>query len=825
MANVSPHRFVQPPLMNVLWFEFMLSLHRLGRRRVQNGLMLLTFAVSIALALLSWSLFHTMFLSRPAFDPTGELCIATFAGSSPTSGVHATESEFRAMQAGQTVFSDFAEIAFYSSEFITTNNGTERVLAAYVSSSALRLVGARPLLGRLFTAAEDKHGAPRVIIISHRLWQTRFDADPAIIGKAISTGGQTVTVVGVMPADFRFPNDQEVWFPTGQAYRYDWYAFRDGLARLKPGVTPERAARDLQVILDGLGPETPANKRGYRAAVIPFRDYYLEPQLRVSALILFSLSLLFVIVSCVNAANLMLIDFLGRRPETAATLALGIPRTAALRGLCFQIVLIAAASALLGLGVLLVLAPVIHHSLTLMNAPYWLEFSFGPHHVWMAVALAVASAAMTLILPAAYLLWMDPERMIREHAHANRGSGHALWRRLLLVAQIALLTVLGVCAGLLVRSSAQVSEEGWGYEARRVFIASISTLSAGQAKNGDWVIQDRVAVYNKILDEVMRLPGMEGAAFMSPPMGYSGPPNCTYALDPDAITQNHPLGEAKSAFTTDGLFAALGVPFVAGTTFPKTRPSKGISYAVITASLAQRLWPGQSALQRTLYLRIKSNRPDEPLQHLVICGVLRNFQASGPMAQNNDGIYVMMDEDNAPGTAYFMASGKTLPTAEAIREAVHRIDPRMALYFSSTLGQQIDLTLGSVHLTTRLTLLYAIAAVLLCAIGVYSLTVSQVLQSSREFGIRMALGGEPILLWRNFTRGHLFTALLGVLIGWLAATQVARILKALLYGVDAHNPAIYAGVAGAILLVAILACIPSLFRLKRINPADCLRSL
>ena len=159
--------------MNVLWFEFMLSLRRLARRKVQNGLMLLTFAVSLTLALLSWSLFHTIFLSQPEFDPKGEYLILTYAGSLVGNSNQATKEEIEAFETQQTVFGDFAPVTFYDSIYTLTPQGAERVLGASPSARALRITGARPLLGRLFTPDEDKYGLGRKVLLSEKMWTRR----------------------------------------------------------------------------------------------------------------------------------------------------------------------------------------------------------------------------------------------------------------------------------------------------------------------------------------------------------------------------------------------------------------------------------------------------------------------------------------------------------------------------------------------------------------------------------------------------------------------------------------------------------------------------
>ena len=297
-------------------------------------------------------------------------------------------------------------------------------------------------------------------------------------------------------------------------------------------------------------------------------------------------------------------------------------------------------------------------------------------------------------------------------------------------------------------------------------------------------------------------------------------------MDPAAFAQHAKLGEEFETEVSEDFFATMEVPFTAGETFAPEAPAETISPVILTESLAQKLWPGQSALQRTFYARFKWMKDEEPPLQMRVRGVVRDFQACGPTAKTNDSIFFPLVEKYASSQAFlFVRDRAGVPAFRSLNEAVHKADPRLSLYFPSTVKGQIDLTLSSMKMTADLTTVFAAAAVLLCAVGVYSLTVAQVLQSSREFGIRMALGAEPSQLWRHFTRGHLLTALIGVVLGLAGASQVARVLGSLLYGVDPHGAVTYAGVALTIWLVAALACIPSLFRLKRINPADCLRSL
>ena len=810
--------------MNVLWFEFMLSLRRLGRRKTQNGLMLLTFALSVTLSLLSWSLFQTVHLSQPDFDPKGEYYVMTYAGSFAMGfRQHSSHEEIEAYKAAATLFSEYHEIGFYNSVFIRTPGGEERFMAAFPSSGALQVVGAKPMLGRLFTPADDKRGAPAVALLSERLWENNFGSDPGIVGRATTMSGDPVTIVGVMPRSFRFPNDQDLWLSYGSVGNSPKNPSRDALVKLNPGITPERAARDLKIILDRLGPTSPANVYKLIPALMPLRDFYLLPQVKVSALILFALSILFVLVSCANAANLMLIDFLGRRSEVAAGLALGIPRRAAIRSVCWQVGLIALAAAMISIAILPVAGPLLYDRVKFLNAPFWLVFHFQRQYAGMALLLAALSAAVTVIAPICYLLWVNPDQVIREHATSSRGTGRALWRRLLLTAQIGLLTVLGVTAGLLVRSSYNVGQSRWGYPAERIFMGKLVNTTAYPKEEYS---RRNFRLLRQVLQQIKARPESIAAAYADDPPGYSNGPYCKYALDPAAFSQHAELGEAFDPAVSEDFFATLDVPFTAGESFVPEAPAEIIAPVILTESLAHKLWPGQSALQRGFYVRFRWMKEEEPPVQVVVRGVVRDFQANGPTAKTNDSIFFPMVEKYAYSQAFLLVRDRSgVPAFTALNKAVHQVDPRLSLYFPSTLKGQIDLTLSSMRMTADLTSVFAAAAVLLCAVGVYSLTVAQVLQSSREFGIRMALGAEPTQLWRHFTQGHLLAALIGVAVGLAAATQVARVLGSLLYGVDPHGGATYAGVALTILIVAALACIPSLFRLKRINPADCLRSL
>ncbi len=815
--------------MKILWFEFQLSLRRLLRRRTKTLIMLVTFSVSVSLSLLSWSLYHKMFLSNPDYDPQGEYLYLTHYGSHAAGHDHSKHDEMTAYKEGQQVFDEFAEFSPYISIEILGDEGAERLLGAFPSSRALQIMQAKPLIGRLFTADDDIVGAPAVVLLSESTWERRYNRDPAIIGQQINLAKTNAIVVGVLPKEFMYPNKQDIWISYG--YCSDSYVKYQPLSiamvRLKPGITKEIAEQQLKVIQNQMPPDSDARESDLNPELKTYRDLYIVEDTKVRAKVLFALSLLFVLVSCANAANLLLIEFLGSRAETASSISLGIPRYAIMRTLAIQVAIIAIVSALISIVALQSLGPLLYGFLQMISAPFWLKYDFAWHEVVMAFALAGVSGFIALLAPTVYTWRMDSEELIRDHGSANRGSGRSLWRRLLLIGQLAMLAVLGICAGLLLQSNQNVGKSQWGYDADKVFTGKISTQSMKFPYSEPERSSGRLAVHRKILDEFRALPATAYAAALHHSPGYSMNPDVRYSLKP-SFQFDDGQGEAFSIRATEEFFEVLDVSYVAGEIYPAEETEGSPNYCVINESLAQKIWPHQDPLNQTLYVRWKWMKPEMAPLTFIIHGVVRDYQASGPTAKTNDSIVAPLSpRTDVAGSAHFLVRNKdgSIPKTAELAKAAHRVDPRISLYFPSTIGGQISITLSSVRVTTFLTGMFAAASVLLCAIGVYSLTITQVLQSSREFGIRMALGAEPVKLWWRFSRGHLLNTLIGVAIGIVGAVQLMKVFASLLYGVDPYGPTTYILVALFILVIAALACLPSLARLKKISPADCLRSL
>ena len=809
--------------MRLLFFEFSLTLRRLLRRPGQAALLFGTFSVSIGLALVSWAVFHTVILRQPSFDPHGRLwAIRQSPVSDASVRVRASHDEYLAWRDAQTSFEVLGAAVLHRAVFLGAKEGapTERVLGANLGSTLLSTLEARPVLGRLFLAEDDRPGCPPTVLLSDSLWARSFRRDPDVIGKTLWVDGRSATVIGVMPPDFQFPNQQDLWLALGfhPSFPSPTAPVLDLVGRLRPGRSAADAKDELARISMQRTAAVPNARAGLTPVVEPFRYVYIRSQLRLSAVVLLVLSLVFVGVSCVNSAHLVLIDFVARAVEHATSAAIGIPRAAAVRAVFLQLLVVTLAGAVLGVLALVWLAPEVYAAFRLWDAPYWLTFEAELHHFVIAAGLAVLAAVIAAAGPAYQLARNHPERLLTASSTRMVSRAQHLTSRLLMLLQVALLTVLTVFAGLLLRSSLRLNHLSWGFDPEPVF-----NVRTGMRPSEFPNVSERREVYERVLTALRQVPGVRATALAHQLPGYENRPGSFYGKSASDLDEGRSPGRAIHLIVSDEFFATLDIPFVQGGTLAR-RPGGAVDEAVITRSLAGRLWPGEEAIGRTLYLREGYNERS-PRRALTVCGVVADIRTGGPLLREHDAVFTSIARETQ--LFYFLLvrgdAGK-LPVESALQAAVAVTEPRLPLYFGAAFARQLEVGTRVVHLTTRLALILAVIAAALCGVGVYSLTVSQVLQRTRDFGIRLAVGVDPATLWRGFAAGNLATLATGALLGLVVAAIASPSVTALLTEVTPWDPWAFIGGTGLIAGVSAIACIPSWRRLQRLDPAECLRT-
>jgi putative ABC transport system permease protein len=726
-----------------------------------------------------------------------------------------------------------ADLGIYRSEAATlTGAGTpERLQSAEVTGSIFQVLRVRPALGRMIQEADEKPGAEKVAVLSDGLWRRRFGGDPGILGKTLRADGVERRIVGVMPRDFAFPaTDTAAWLPLTidpAHYRIGDFSYH-GLGRLRPGVSSERAARELSALVwripevygdQGLPREMIQSAR-FSVHVTPLRDTIVGDVESLLWILLGSVACI-LLIACANVANLFLVRAEGRSREMAVRTALG-----ASRGDIARLFLVESlALSLLGgvLGLVLTAAGVrLLVDLRPPGIPRLSEIGVDGRVLLFTLLLSGfaglfcgAVAALRYGSPAAAPTLGDGGR------GGTAGRGRLRARNVLVAVQVALALMLLIGSGLMLRSFWQLRGVDPGFDPRGVLTLRLDLPTADY--------RDAPAVYrftDQLLERVRALPGVAGVASVdSLPLG--GSDNSTgYTFEDFPRPPGQVLSMISDGFVSPGYFQALGIPVIAGRAFTRQDVDPGAKPVLISHALAARLWPGRSPIGR----RLAAGSSDAP-EWRTIVGVVGDVHVQGiadkpeqrvyyPMlrATGKDGIFI-------PHGFSLVIKSQGDPTrlAGPVREVVRSLDPNLPL---SDVRSMRELETRSIVRTTFTMLLLAIAAavaLLLGAVGIYGVISYVVGQRTREIGVRMALGARREEISRMVLREGLGIILAGVAVGLAGALAATRLMASLLYGVSPTDPWTFAVVPVLLVAVALLASWIPAQRASAVEPLEAIR--
>lgn len=688
-----------------------------------------------------------------------------------------------------------------------------QLIGALVTEDFFRALGVPPWRGRHFRREEFSAAAPRTAVLSFAAWRNRFGEDPGILGRTVTLNDEPTTIVGVMPEVFREPEFVELWLPfpaeapenMARDSRY-WIA----AGRLKPGRTPEAAQAEAIAIAAALEQEYPGTNRGWTVGLQPMREMRTVG-VRTSLLVLAGAVGLVLIVACVNLANLMLSRGVARMPEFAVRLALGATPGTLARGVLIESVLLALVGGTLGAGLSAAVLPALAAQLPPGLVPRTQEIGIDRVALTFAVSLSVLTGIVFGSLPA-WQVWRVNVNDLLKSGHA-RGLAGGFARRLqagLIVGQIAATIVVLAGAGLLMRSVLALQRTDLGFDPRHVITLRIAT------DVNKWSEFTALALYyERLLDELRRVPGVEAAA-----LNCSAPLTGITLRFPFSI-QGRPRAESgadEAVFNSvdPDYFKTLRVPLREGRTFDARDHERAPAVCVINAALAQRLFPGENPLGKRIQIVpwLKSG-------HREVIGVVgdvkQNTRAEAPQPQ----VYVPSRQSPWFFTLLLVRTNGNVATS-ALQAAVRRASPNLSMA-TRTLDDAIASTAAQPRLRAILFAIFAATALLLSAFGLYASMTFSVSQRVREIGVRLALGATPgdVLWWVLGEAGGL-TAI-GVLAGLIGAVLFSRVLRGLLYGVSPLDPLVLASVALFLPLVALLATLAPALRAARLNPTQALQ--
>ena len=697
-----------------------------------------------------------------------------------------------------------------------------RVSAVETSENLFSVLGVQPAVGRGFTIHPDLFGPEQEAIISHRLWQTRFGGDRAVIGRPIRLNGFTYTVVGIMPPGFGFPGETDLW----QQLQWNLHNhsrgahFMEAVARLEPGVTVARANRELAALGTTLGAEFKATNAGWSAKVIEL-DRETVGVFRPGLFALFGASALLLLIACINVANLLLARASARRREVALRAAIGASRSDLVRLFLTESVLLAAGGAVLGIVV-----AVLSVKTLILAAPVRIPRADAIGIDAPVLAFTTLTAALTaLVFGLAPALMTSRAEMQDALKDGSRGSGShgRRMRSALVIAEVSLAVVLLSGAGLLVRSVAGMLRVSTGVDPSFVITASMQLPDAAYR---DWARVDEF--YTTLVRGLTQRPGITAAGtatFLPLEPGWRIPYRVVGAAPVPA--GDEPTAQMHSADA--GYFAAIRAPILRGRTFDSHDDATSRPVVIVNETLARRLWPNEDPIGRRIATTVRqigplARRVAQGDEHEVV-GVVRDIRNTSLRDDPEPAMYFAPSQFPARKMS-LVVRGRADPAqlTTIIQDEVRRLDPTIPLGDVKPMSRVLAAVVDPPRFVMMLMAAFALLALTLAGVGIYGMVSYAVSHRRREFGIRLALGARPAGVVRLVMREGLTLVLAGCAIGVAVVMVASRSLAGFLFGVKPWDPATLATVLGVVLGVATIACLVPGRRASAEDPAGALRA-
>jgi putative ABC transport system permease protein len=779
----------------------------------------LTLALGIGAVTAVFAVVKGVLLDRLPYEEPGSLVMVW--ETDRASGTHreaASVPDYFDFLARQRVFTGIA--GFGEAQRAWVESGAEPVVvrAALVTANLFPLLGVRPLVGRTFAAAEDRPGGPAVVVLGERLWRRRFGGAPDVVGRVITLDDRPTTIVGVVPASLEFPSPQsEIWLPEQMGPTSE---VRDThsitlVARLAPGVTVQRAQAGMAAIAADLEREYPnANTdRGVnveRLTTVLLGD--VEPALHL----LLAAAALLLLVAAINAANLMLARAAARRHERAVRAALG-----ATAGRLAQQALVEAALLTLGAAALgLALARAGHAALLAVapaDLPRLAHVSLGGAPVLVALGAALAIAAAFGAIP-----WVDGRR--GELRDALAGSprslttdrGHRRFRRLLVVAELATAVVLVIPAGLLLRSFAALTAVDPGFEPEHLLRAGVTLPSSRYpqdfAQFPSWPEIQRFQ--REVVARIVAIPGVRDAALAVADPLDPGFTNSFVIIGREAEARSQP--EVRVREVTPGYLRTAGVPLLRGRGIGATDDSTTEGVLLVNRAMVRRFFPGTDPIGQRIRFWGRTRR---------VVGVVGDEKLDGLAAADPPAVYAPMAQ--APMRTFTIlvrTAGEPRALLPAVQRAVWGIDPLLPLFATATMDEVVSRSVARQRFLALLIAVFGAVALVLAVVGAYGVLSYTVAQRTHEIGVRTALGAPRVAVVGLFVREGMALSGAGIALGLGGAAAVGRVLRTLLFGVDAWDPFTYAAVVVAVALTTLVATWLPARRAAAVAPLEALRT-
>ena len=705
----------------------------------------------------------------------------------------------------------------------------ENLQGALVTWQWFNVFGAKPILGRTFTAAEDQPNANHEVILSFGAWERWFGSDPNAIGRTVQLNNEPYRIVGVMGRDFHWPNPKtDLWAPMGQpasAFAID-NTFNESylaVARLQPGISFAKASAYMDVLSHNYEGnkdfERYATASQWSMFLMPFADYVFG-DLRTPILILGGAVAFVLLIACANIAGLLLAKATGRSKELAVRAALGASRKRIIAQALGENFILG----ILGVGAGLLLAQFGLHMLVFAapkDLATGMTFPLDGYVLGFTALVGIIAVLIFGAVPAWHMSRVNPYDALRESGRSATGSrGRQNFRAWLVAGELALGLVLLAGTSVLLKSLARIGDVSPGFNPHGVMTAALS-LPKQQYSTND----KQQAFFRAVLDRLKNTPGIKdvGAGYGIPFAG--GNSSASFAIQGRVVPPGDPGPHGDIRIVTPGYFTSFGIPLLKGRIFTEEDRTGSQPVAVIDDNLARQYWPNQNPLGQ----KIRTGKDWATIVGIV--GHIRfnslvGEESSGSSAQSSTkgAYYYPLYQSEAPfGFLIAKTNGSAASAETAIREAVRSVDASQPVSDFSGMDARINESLGPQRFATNLLGVFAGLAILLAAVGLYGLISYSVAQRTNEFGIRMALGARPADVLQLVLKQGAKLALIGAGAGIVVGIALMFAMRSVLYGVSAADPVSFIGAAVLLILIALLACYLPARRATKVDPMIALR--
>jgi putative ABC transport system permease protein len=804
--------------MNALWQDVRFAMRMLLKNWGMTAVIIVVLGLGIGVNTAIFSVVNAALLRPlPYDDPERLVWLSEDSPQVPQMSI--SYPNFQDWREQNTVFSGIAATQFRSLN-LTGANEPERLSGRAVSANFFDLLGVKPALGRGFITDEDRPGANRVCIISSGLWQSRFGSEKGIVGKQLTLSGESYTVIGVLPEDYRFGMLTDVFVPIG--LRADEMKERGShpgiyaVARLKPGVTVEAARAEILRIAERIAAQygTP----GHSAVLTPLHEY-LVSDVRTSLLVLLVAVGFVLAIACANVANLLLARAASRRKEVAIRTALGAGRWRIIRQLLTESVMLSLIGGTVGL-LLAVWGIDVLRAASADILPATAVVNLDSKVLMFTLFISVFTGIIFGLAPALGASKADMNETLKEGGRgATSGRRSGMVRSLLVVSEVALSLVLLIGAGLLIKSFLNILNTDPGFDAQNLLTMQLSLKV--DKNEGRKVLN----FFTEAQERIAALPGVEAVAY-SNGLPLTGATDTAFAIEGRPKPEPGQGPQTMLYVTSPTYLKAMGIRLISGRFFTAQDTQTSPRVAVIDEAFARQHFPDQEPVGQRL-----AGNENNPSAEIV--GVVAHVKHFGIDSEERIKSQLYLPFNQAPDEVLPMlgprmnlvlrTAADPLTLTAAVRREIQALDPNQPVYNITTMERILDRSLATQRLSTMLLMMFACVALVLAAVGIYGVMSYVVTQRRHEIGIRMALGAQRADVLRLVLRQGMWLMVCGVVLGLTAAFALSRLMASLLFGVSPTDPLTFVFVSVALAIVTLVACLVPARRALKVDPMIALR--